>query len=57
MKIVSVDVFGNREVVFDGEKHSKKHDYKIHHDFVVTDKGTLLALADPIDKKLTTPPD
>ena len=56
MKIVSVDVFGNREIIFDGENHSKEHDYKVHHDFVVTDKGTLLVLADPIDKKVATPP-
>ena len=48
--------FGNREIIFDGENHSKEHDYKVHHDFVVTDKGTLLVLADPIDKKVATPP-
>ena len=56
MKIVSVDVFGNRYVVFDGEKHSKELDYKVHHDFVVTDKGTLLVLAAPIVKEGVTFP-
>ena len=50
-KVVSVDVFGNRDVVFDGEKHSKEHDYKLHHDFVITDKGTMLALSNHIPKK------
>ena len=50
IKVVSTDVFGNTEVLFDGENYSKKHDYKVHHGMSVTDKGTLLLIADPIQK-------
>ena len=55
IRIFSVDVFGNRVLVFDGEKFSEKQDYKVHHDFVITNKETLLALADPIEKALRPP--
>ncbi len=50
IKVVSTDVFGNTKVIFDGESYSKKHDYKVHHGLRVTDKGTLLVIADPIQK-------
>ena len=50
VKVVSTDVFGNTKVVFDGESYSKEHDYKVHHGMSLTDKGTLLLIADPIEK-------
>ena len=50
LRIVSSDVFGNTEVVFDGESYSQKHDYKVHHGMWSTDKGTMLLIADPIEK-------
>ena len=50
IKVVSTDVFGNTKVIFDGESYSQKHDYKVHHGVSATDKGTLLLIADPIQK-------
>ncbi len=56
IRIVSVDVFGNREVVFNGDEFSTRYVYQVHHDFVVTNKGTLLILANPIKKTFLSPP-
>ena len=51
-RIFATDIFGNKEVVFDGKKAShNRGDYYIHHDYTFTDKGTMLMLANPISKK------
>ena len=50
-KVISVDVFGNKEIVFDGDKYSKEYYHRIHHDFVITDKGTMLALSNHVPKE------
>ena len=56
VKIISVDVFGNKEIVFDGEKYSKEYDYRVHHDFVITDKDTMIALSNHVRKETGPPP-
>ncbi len=51
-KIFAADVFGNKEIFFDGKNASaERRDYYIHHDFTLTDKGTALLLADPKSKE------
>ena len=51
-KIFKVDVFGNKRQVVDGKNaSSERGNYRIHHDYTLTDKGTMLVLADPITKE------
>ena len=51
-KVFVVDVFGNKKLAFDGKKLSPdRFNYRIHHDYTITDKGTMLVLADPITKE------
>ncbi len=51
-KIFVTDVFGNAKLVFDGKKASSDRiDYNIHHAFTLTDKGTVLILANPLTKE------
>ena len=51
-KIFVADVFGNRKLVFDGKNaSSERGNYRIHHDYTLTDKGTMLMLANPITKE------
>ena len=51
-KIFVSDVFGNRKLVFDGKKASpERYNYRLHHDYTVTDKGTMLLLVDPFTKE------
>ena len=51
-KIFVADVFGNRKLVFDGKNaSSERGNYRIHHDYTLTDKGTMLVLANPITKE------
>ena len=51
-KIFVADVFGNRKLVFDGKNaSSERGNYRLHHDYTVTDKGTMLLLVDPATKE------
>ena len=51
-KIFVADVFGNRKIVFDGKNaSSERGNYRIHHDYTLTDKGTMLLLVDPFTKE------
>ena len=51
-KIFLMDIFGNRKLVFDGKKASpERYNYRLHHDYTVTDKGTMLLLASPFTKE------
>ena len=51
-KIFLIDIFGNRKLVFDGKKASpERYNYRLHHDYTVTDKGTMLLLVDPVTKE------
>ena len=51
-KIFLTDIFGNRKLVFDGKKaSSERYNYRLHHDYTVTDKGTMLLLVDPATKE------
>ena len=51
-KIFLTDIFGNRKLVFDGKNaSSERYNYRLHHDYTVTDKGTMLLLVDPATKE------
>ena len=51
-EIFLIDIFGNRKLVFDGKNtSSERYNYRMHHDYTVTDKGTMLLLVDTVTKE------
>ena len=51
-KILAMDIFGNKKVIFDGKNaFPNRFGYRIHHAYSFTDKGTMLLLADPLGKE------